>query len=228
MSSVRRFAAVLLSGLLLVAAGCGGTTDQHSGESAATRLAAAKKAFDRTPALHIALSTDDLPRSVAGLLSAKGDGTHQPGFRGEIKVVQSGLSLTVPVVSLQGRTWAKLGIWQQVDPGQYNAPDPAGLMNPRHGLSSVLTQATDLHGPTTKRQGSATVTRIDGKVPGNLMATIIPSAASTTMFDAQFTLDHSGRLVGMVLTGTFYPSADDVTYTFRFSGYGSRTTVRAP
>lgn len=217
-----------LAVVLLFAAGCGGKSDQHHAESPKAELAAAKKAFDRSPALHITLSTDKLPRTVAGLLSAEGEGTHQPGFKGQIKVVQSGLSLTVPVVAVEGKTWAKLGLWQQVDPGQYNAPDPAGLMSTTRGLSSVLTQATGVGQTTTKRHGSATVTQIDAKVPGRLMAAIVPSADPNSLFDAAFTLDKSGRLVGMVLTGTFYPNAEDVTYTFGFSGYGSKTTVRAP
>lgn len=218
----------LLAALLLVASGCGGSSGTHEGKPATARLAAAKKAFDATPALHITLSADKLPRSVAGLLAAEGDGTHQPGFKGEIKVVQSGLSLTVPVVAVNGRTWAKLGIWQHVDPGQYNAPDPAGLMSTSHGLSSILTRATGVGKPATKRQGSATVTEIDAKVPGALMAGIVPSADPNSLFDAAFTLDGSGHLVRMVLTGTFYPNADDVTYTFAFSGYGSKATVHAP
>ena len=49
-----------------------------------------------------------------------------------------------------------------------------------------------------------------------------------SLFDAAFTLDTSGHLVQMALTGTFYPGADDVTYTFAFSGYGSKATVHAP
>lgn len=217
----------LLAAALLLAAGCGGGSGsgQHPPRA---QLAAAKKAFDRSPALHITLTADKLPRGVAGLLSAEGQGTHQPGFKGTIKVVQSGLSLTVPVVALGGKTWAKLGLWQQVDPGQYNAPDPAGLMSTSHGLSSVLTRATGVGQPATKRQGSTTVTRIDAKVPGRLMAGIVPSADPHSLFDAGFTLDKSGRLVGMVLTGAFYPAADDVTYRFTFSGYGSKATVKAP
>ena len=218
----------LLAAVLLVTAGCGGGSDEHPGRPAAARLAAAKKAFDASPALHITLSADRLPRSVAGLLSAEGEGTHQPGFDGEIKVVQSGLSLTVPVVAVHGKTWAKLGFWQQVDPRQYNAPDPAGLMSTSHGLSSVLTRATKIGRPTTKRQGSDTVTEIDAKVPGTLMAGIVPSADPNSLFDAAFTLDTSGHLVQMALSGTFYPGAGDVTYTFAFSGYGSKATVHAP
>jgi len=225
---MRKLVVGLLAAVLLVTAGCGGGSGQHQGKPAAARLAAAKKAFDASPALHITLSADKLPRSVAGLLSAEGQGTHQPGFKGEIKVVQSGLSLTVPVVAVGGKTWAKLGLWQQVDPKQYNAPDPAGLMSTDRGLSSVLTRATGVGRPTPKRQGSATVTEIDAKVPGTLMAGIVPSADPNSLFDAAFTLDGSDHLVRMALTGTFYPNADDVTYTFTFSGYGSKATVHAP
>ncbi len=224
---MKKLAAGLLAVLLLASAGCGGS-DQQADRPPTNRLAAAKRAFDRSPALQISLATHDLPRSVAGLLSADGTGTHQPAFKGEIKVVQSGLSLTVPVVAVGSKTWAKLGIWQRVDPTQYNAPDPAGLMSLTHGLSSILTGATGVGKAVTKRRGSTTVTEIGAKVPGQLMARIVPSADRNALFDATFTLDKAGRLVAMVLSGSFYPSADDTTYTFSFTGYGSKSTVRAP
>lgn len=226
---MRKLLAGVVAGvLLLTVAACGGSGGGQQTASPAHRLATARKAFDRTPALRISLATHDLPRSVAGLLAASGVGTHQPAFKGEIKVVQSGLSLTVPVVAVDGKTWAKLGIWQQVDPGQYNAPDPARLMAPDQGLSSVLTSATHLGRATQQRQGSATVTRIDGKVPGRLMAQIVPTADPGHLFDAAFTLDQAGRATAMQVTGAFYPDAPKVTYTFSFSGYGSKATVTAP
>jgi lipoprotein LprG len=217
----------LLAALLLVAAGCGGASTKASTKPPAERLAAAKKIFDKTSGVAISLKAKQLPSSVAGVLSADGIGTHQPAFQGNIRVFQSGLALKVPIVAVDNKVYVSFGTWQEVDPSQYNAPDPAALMDPTTGLSTLLTQATNLKAGSPQRSGSSIVTDITGTVPGSAVAQIIPSALDQD-FAATFTLDGTNHLTKAVLTGKFYPKVADVTYTFTFSNYGTSTTVKAP
>lgn len=211
----------------LALTGCGGGSSSN-GESVKERLAAAKTAFDKSPAVQVDLSTDDLPSSVSGVVSASGVGTHQPAFKGTIKVSQKGLSLSLPIVSVDGKVHVKFGLWQTVDPGQYNAPDPAALMDPDTGLSTLVSVATGLDKGKDKREGKAVVTTITGTVPGASVAALIPSADKDKDFHASFSLDDKDHLTSAVLTGPFYPDADDMTYRLDFSDYGSHETVTAP
>jgi len=229
--SLRRFAVLPLllvgTALSLVLAGCG-SHSTVSGMPMNQRLAAAKTAFDASPSINLELKADTLPTGVSGVLSAKGIGTHQPAFKGTISVTQNGLSLPVPIVAVDNIVYASFGSWQKVDPSQYNAPDPASLMNPADGLSNLLTAATKLDAGKEKREGKDFVTTITGTVPGINVARLIPSADKSAAFKASFSLDEHNHLTTAVLTGPFYPKAGSVTYRLTFSGYGDKQIVKAP
>ena len=218
-------ALALVVGLSL--AGCGGGSSS-SGTPVKERLTAAKAAFDKSPAVQLKLEADKLPSSISGVKSAEGVGTHQPAFKGTISVSQKGLSLSLPVVAVDGKVHVKFGLWQTVDPSQYNAPDPAALMDPDTGLSTLLDVVTGLGKGKQTREGKSVVTTVSGTVPGDNVAALIPTADKSKDFKATFSLDDKDRLTSAVLTGPFYPDAGDITYRLDFSGYGSDETVSAP
>src|SRR3954469_23731074 len=90
----------VLLGTALLLSGCGGTAkkDSPKEKSPSEVMAQAKKLFDDASSVHIALATDSQPPSGAnGVLGANGDITHDPAFKGDVKVVLSGLTATVPV-----------------------------------------------------------------------------------------------------------------------------------
>jgi lipoprotein LprG len=219
-------ALALVLGLSLT--GCEGGGSSSSGKPVKERLAAAKAAFDKSPAVDLKLEADKLPSSVSGVKSAEGVGTHQPAFKGTISVSQKGLSLSLPVVAVDGKVHVKFGLWQTVDPSQYGAPDPAALMDPDSGLSTLLDVVTGLDKGKQTRAGKSVVTTVKGTVPGENVAALIPSADKSKDFAATFSLDDEDRLTSAVLTGPFYPDAGDITYRLDFSGYGSDETVSAP
>jgi lipoprotein LprG len=223
-------ALVLVGVLLLVlgmATGCGGT--KKSSKTAPQRLATAQKYLDQTDGVKIALSTPQLPQGVQGIVKATGIGTKQPAFKGDITVVQNGLSVNVPVRAVEGKVYIQFGgIWQSIDPAKFGAPDPADLFKNDGGLATIL---TDVKHPATgqdTRKGKRVLSTITGKIPGSRVASIIPSASAKSDFAATFTLDDTDHLASVVLKGPFYPKSDDVTYTIGFSDYGSSTIVTAP
>ena len=57
------------------------------------------------------------------------------------------------------------------------------------------------------------LTSYSATVPGTAVAAMIPSASADADFDATFTVTDDDELAKAVLTGPFYPDADDVTYT---------------
>jgi lipoprotein LprG len=67
-----------------------------------------------------------------------------------------------------------------------------------------------------------------GTLPGDAVASVIPSAQADADFDAAFTLDDDNHLSEVSMTGPFYPDAGDVTYTIRFSEYGIAKDITAP
>lgn len=216
---------LMVIGLFLdLLAGCGSSLTPAAMHQ---RLIAAKKAIDHTPAINMTLRTTNLPSNAVGLLSATGTGTHQPAFQGNIKASDHGMSMGLPLNSVGGKVQVKLfGSLQTVNPHQYGAPDPAALMNPSTGLSTLLSSAKNLSGGNQTRQGKNLVTTIKGVIPGADMAKILPTATSNGSFNATFNLSSSNRLTSATLRGPFYPHAN-VTYSIQLSGYGEKKTIKA-
>ncbi len=221
--------ALALATVLLGATACAG--DPKPETSPEDTLAAAKQNLDETSGVRIGLSTPTLPTGVSGLLKADGVATHAPAFKGTIKVAASGVTADAAVVAVGGVVYAKLPFtskFVKIDPADYGAPDPADLMNPEGGLSSVLTAAEDVKKGDSVRDGKVVLSSYTGTVPGRTVAAIIPSAKASADFDATFTVDDQDRLSKAVLEGPFYPKADSVIYSITFDDYGSKPTIAAP
>ncbi len=224
--------AVALLAALPVSAGLGGCSNGGGEQlTPAQAMTAAKRTLDRTSGVHLTLSTDHLPRGVSGLLAADGVGTHDPAFKGSIKVVASGISADAKVIATGGAVYAVLPFttkYVRIKPKDYGAPDPATLMDTQGGLSSLLTRARDLTAGKQTRDGKQVVEAYSGTVPGSAVAAVIPSADSTAAFDATFEVGGDHRLHRATLTGPFYPTGGNVTYTVTFDDYGAHPQIKAP
>jgi lipoprotein LprG len=213
----------------LLLAGC--SSNAQEDRAPEDVLAAAKSTLDATSGVRISLSTKELPPTVDGILTAEGLGTHDPAFKGDLKVASGGVTADVPVVAAQGKVYAKLPFttrFVEVDPAAYAAPDPAGLMDPDAGLSSLLTEAEDVEAGEQVRSGEDVLAGYTGTVPGDVVASIIPSASAGSDFAARFTVDDRDQLREVTLTGPFYPKADDVTYTITFEQYDTSADIKLP
>lgn len=215
---------------LLTVGGCSaGAGEAH--QSPTDALAAAKTTLDKTSGVQISLSTEKLPPTVNGILSATGVGTHDPAFKGDLKVATGGITADVPVIAAQGKVFAKLPFttkYVEVNPAEYSAPDPAGLMAPKGGLSSLLTAAKDVQEGDQVRSGEDVLSSYSGTVPGSVVADIIPSASAKGSFDATFTVDAHDQLHRAVLKGPFYPKAGSVTYAITFDQYDTKAHIALP
>ncbi len=222
--------AALLLPLALGVAACSRGGGNHVTPEQA--LSGAKHTLDTTSGVHIVLATDKLPSGVSGLLDADGVGTHDPAFKGTIKVEASGLTANAKVIATGGSVYAVLPFttkYVQINPKDYGAPDPATLMDTESGLSSLLTEAQDVTEGKQQRSGDQVLSSYSGTVPGDTVAAVIPSADASQDFDVTFQVStDDARLHRAVLTGPFYPHGGDVTYTITFDHYGSAPDITAP
>lgn len=208
--------------------GGGGGGDDASAEQVLTDAGAA---FGETSGLQLALTTDDLPEGVTGLSAATGVATSAPAFEGSITVVLGGSQVEVPVVAVDDVVYAQVPLtpgFQQVDPAQYGAPDPAQLMAADGGFASLLEQTTDLEDSGEERNPddpSQVLRTIAGTVPGSAVESVIPSAEGA--FEASYGFE-DGELRTADLTGVFYPDTDPMTYSLRFTDYGTEQDISAP
>lgn len=231
MSSRRPLALAIAAASLVALTACSGGSGA-SDQQPADVLAAARKALDDTSGVHIALTSSGLPDGETALISADGDGTHAPAFQGEIKVAYSGFQPTVPVVAVDGTTYAQLPLtsgWQKIDPTEYGAPDPAALFSTDDGFSSLLTSTQDpVRGDQVRggQDNKQVLSSYTGTLGQDAAQRIIPTA--TGDFDVTYTVDDTEHLVSMAVTGDFYATGDQPTYTIEFSDYDSTPDIQAP
>ncbi|WP_243060956.1 LppX_LprAFG lipoprotein [Nocardioides sp. SR21] len=220
--------------VVLSVTGCSGDDPSSGGDGddPTAVLAEAKTNLDETSGVHLTLATDDLPDGVTGVTGADGIGTHAPAFDGTITVALSGQPFEVPVVAVDGTVYAQLPLttgWQDIDPAEYGAPDPAELMNPDAGFSTLLTETTDVEEGESVRGGennSEVLTEYTGTVAGDVVANIIPTASGD--FDASYTISDDSELREVSLTGVFYEDSESMTYTVTFDDYGTEKDITAP
>lgn len=222
-------AIVLAAAALVTAGGCGGS--QEPTQSAADALASAKEQLDATPGVRLALSTQALPEGINGLTAATGTATHAPAFEGEVELLVDGLTLKVPVVAVDGLVYAQLPFtvkYAEIDPAEYGAPDPARLMDPDTGISTWLTEATDVTRGDQVRDGETVLTSYSGTLDGAVVARSIPSAVKTADFEVTFLLDDADRLTSAEVIGPFYEEGSRVDYVIELTDYGSDPQITRP
>ena len=224
-------AAGLTAGLAAGLAGCGGGSSAPE-ESPSEALAAAKKTLDETSGVHLGLEGEDLP---GGNVLAAADGilTHAPAFDGSLTVHVLGTSAKVPVVAVEGTVYAQLPLttgWQTIDPADYGVPDPASLIAPDAGISTLLTATEDPTAGDSVRGGKDNkqiLTTYTGSLPQEAVAAIISTASGS--FDVSYTIDEDHELSQAVLTGRFYGADEPAsTYTVTLDQYGTDKTITQP
>jgi lipoprotein LprG len=230
-SPLRMLVAPLVLACLFLTTGCGGSSDEKAEKTPAQVMASAKKAFDDASSVHIDLSTDSVPTQGNGVLGASGDVTHAPAFKGDVKVVISGLTATVPITAVDSKVFAKLPLqtkYTVIRPAEYGAPDPSTFADPDKGLSSLLTQLKGLKKGKQTRSGDTILTGYTGTLPGSSVKQIIPSADAKQDYPTVVGVDSNGQARTVRITGAFFAGSDKTTYDVKLSQYGAGVKIAAP
>jgi len=233
MTPTRALAVLALSATLLT--GCVGQDDGGdavgNGRSPEEVMEMAKKTLDETPGVELDIS-GKLPAGVTGLAGATGTGAHDPlAFEGKVSV-SAGFSIEVDVIAVGDKVWIALPgqPYEEADPADYNAPNPAALFDPETGLSRLLVETDGLEEGEEVRGGednTETFTEYTGTVPATEVKAVIPSATGDD-FEVAYKISSDGELREARITGEFYPGSDHVTYTIGLDRYGTEKEIKAP
>ncbi|WGX99110.1 LppX_LprAFG lipoprotein [Nocardioides sp. L-11A] len=237
MTTSTRAAAGLLSALVAVGGltACSGGEDSPDATSWSDAGAKAKELLDDTSGVEVTLSTGDDP-GVDYLKSASGTIIADPAaFEGEVSGKVAGFSVSgVPVISVDGTLWIEhiaLGGWSdRFQPEDLCAPDPAKLLDPSVGVSSVLTSSTDVEAGESERGGEdnkEVFHTYSGTATGDSIRAILPCAEGDD-FEATYRVDDDGYLRTARLTGVFFPDSESVTYTIDITAYDVEKDITAP
>ncbi|GAA1569718.1 TLR2 agonist LprA [Kribbella sancticallisti] len=210
--------------------GGNGRTD----EDPVVLLTDAKKTIDEAASVHIVLTGRDLPDSGQTLASGDGVATHAPAFKGKLTVRAAGSPIDAEVVAVGSKVYAKLPFspsFIELPAAQLaglGAPDPAILLDPSKGLTSLLPTLKDPAIKGETRDGSKVLTEITGTVEGKSLQGIFPKAPADSAFPSSFKIDKSTKqLVSATITGPFYDGATS-SYDVTLDKYGEQVEITKP
>jgi hypothetical protein len=218
-------AAALLAGLC---AACGGPTISD----VPGFLSQAKATIDQTQSLHFNLTSDNAQGPGIILTAADGDAKRPNAFSGTLHVNDAGLPLQVGIVSLGGQFYAELPFhssYEKAKPEDYGFGDPAQLLDPNTGLSSLLSLAKSPALSDQKRLSGENLQLVTCTLPGDRIAALLVSADPSRDVKATFWINpdtHQTREVDLV--GPFASKDHDTTYHLVLTNFGENVTVTAP
>jgi lipoprotein LprG len=225
--------------LVLALAGCSDDKDADGGDGRSADdpvalLTAAKKTIDEAASVHIVLTGRDLPENAQTLNSGDGVATHAPAFKGKLTVRMAGSPIDAEVVAVGSKVYVKLPFttkFSELPPEQLaalGAPDPAILLDPNKGLTSVLPTLKDPKIKGETRDGAKVLTEITGTVQGKSLQGIFPKAPADKDFPSTFKIDKdSKQLVSATITGPFYDGATS-SYDVTLDRYGEQVEITKP
>jgi lipoprotein LprG len=227
--------ALLMAAAVLVTTACSGGGSDKPAEvrklTAAEQLAAARSKADAATSMHLVLRSSNIPASADGALGVDGSGTHVPAFKGTLDAQLSGFQATVDVVALGGAVYVKLPSttgFAQIDPKDYNAPNPAQLFATEGGITSLMTATT---GPVEGKQtrlGAEVLKTVTGKLPGDRVVKLLSIGDAAKTFDVTYGItDPGGELRTVTMVGPFYRGATS-TYTLTLDKYGAPVEISKP
>jgi lipoprotein LprG len=214
-----------------VASACSGAPAAEA-PTPAERLAEARDVLDATPSVSVELTGEDLPTTGIVLVSGTGVAAHPSSFEGELRIAQSGLAATVPLVSIDGTVWAQLPFttsYAEVDPSSFGVGDPGQLIVIEGGVSGLLTADPDPGDLGEIRVEGEVLEEYEAVLPGAVVGSLLTIADRGATVDARFAVDpETSELRRAVLTGPFYAGGGEQTYTLLLDDYGVEADIRAP
>lgn len=228
--SNRRAAGTFVAGLCAVAllAACGSSSPKVS---AATLLRKAKATLDAASSVHFKLTSSKVSLSSTNLTGGEGDLARPDSLQGTFSVAINGFTANVKVVSVNGVFEAQLPFathYQKTNPSSFGLTDPAQLLSPEKGLTSLLTLATNPRLGPSKRVNGELLDTVTYSVPGRSVP-VLPNANPSSPVTLTASIDPSSdQLRTVTLTGPFTTDKYDSTFVVTLTGYNQHVTITLP
>jgi len=209
-------------------ASCGSTpaADPHA------LLQQAKRTIDAAPSLHFVLTSTGASGTGTLITGGEGDALRPESFSGTLNVVRSGFSVRVHIVSTGGQFLVELPLtthYEKATPSDYGFGDPAILLDPDKGLSSLLVNPLSEHTADRDRLNGEELDEVEVTLPGDRVAALLTSADKSRPVSGRIGIDVGNHQIRrVVLTGRFFDATADSTFTLVLDSYGENVTITPP
>ncbi|HWF57737.1 MAG TPA: LppX_LprAFG lipoprotein [Candidatus Dormibacteraeota bacterium] len=212
---------------LAVLAGCG-----MAPVDPAQLLRDAKHSIDSASSVHFTLTSQNVSGAGPLITGGEGDARRPNSFAGSLSVIAAGFTLSVDVVSSGGVFYARTPLssgFARTNPATYGFGDPAQLLDPNHGLSSLLPACTSPSNRPADRLNGEQLDEVGCSLPGARVAALLTSADPTQPVAATIGVDPSShQLRRVALVGPFFERAHFSTFTVILDMYGENVTITPP
>ena len=194
-------------------------------------LRAAKMFVDSAQTVHFQLTSTGTTGGGAVVTGGSGDAKRPDQFTGTMSVTLAGFAIDIDVLSLDGAFYVRLPTdptYVRAHPNDYGFADPGQLLDPQHGVSSLLLRCQSVVLESDDRYNSEQLHEVGCALPGPAVAALLTSADPAQRVDATFGVSLDNQLRRVVLTGPFYNKTQRSTFTLVLDRYGENVSISAP
>lgn len=229
---MRLFRKLLPACLLLSAVGAiAGCTTEPPADPRAL-LTTAKQRLDAAPTVRFELKGSRLPDAGGYLVSGTGTAKRPASFEGRFRIAVGGVAATVEVVSVNGNLYAQLPFqddFVRTDADALGIRDPAELLSPKGGLSSLLGEARRPESHGRSRKGQEVLEEVTAQIPGRVVGRFLFVANEGAPIQTTFRVDvETGELREATFRGPFYDESLKTTYALTLDEYGAAVDIEEP
>jgi lipoprotein LprG len=194
-------------------------------------LTRSRAVLDKTPAVHFKLASSGIASGATALLSGNGDLVRPDELSGALLVTDSGVSVTIKVIALGGKFYALLPFaahYQATNPKSYGLGNPAQLLSPTDGVSSLLTNMRNPRLDPSIRLDGELVDVVSGTVAGSKVPVLNDLDKAKPVSITADISPTSLQLRRVQMAGPFSKATTTTTYDVTLTAYGEHVTIRAP
>ena len=208
---------------------CGSSSTAHT--SAAALLQKAKVTLDSSSSVHFVLTSSNVSLASTNITGGNGDMARPSSLRGTFSIALSGFTASVKVVSVGAVFEAELPFtshFEKTDPSNFGLKNPAELLDPNKGLSSLLALAQNPRSGPTERVGGELLDTVTFTVPGNDIP-VLPDANPSKPVDLTAGINPStDQLRSVTLMGPLTSATSNSTFVVTLSNYDEHVTITLP
>jgi lipoprotein LprG len=207
------------------------TTPAHTALTALELLSRSRAVLDKTPAVHFKLTSAGIAPGTTALLSGSGDLVRPDELSGALLVTDSGVSATIKVIAVSGKFYALLPFtshYEATNPASYGLGDPAQLLSPTDGVSSLLTAMRHPRLDSSIRLDGELLDVVSGTVAGSQVPVLSDLDKAKPVNITADISPTSFQLRRVQMAGPFTKATTTTTYDVTLTAYGEHVTITAP
>lgn len=211
------------------AAACSSSSTSHP--SAAVLLQKAKTTADAASSVHFILTSTNVSLDSTNITGGNGDMARPSSLRGTFSVALSGFTANVKVVSVGDVFEAELPFtnhYEKTNPSNFGLTNPAELLDPSKGLTSLLALAQNPQSGAPERVGGELLDTVTYTVPGNDIP-VLPDANPSKPVDLTVFINPSNyELRSVKLVGPLTSATSNSTFLLTLSNYNEHVAITLP